>query len=199
MLAWSPSSIMPGKVNPVIAESLLMVCAQVVGNDATIAWCGAAGNFELNVMMPVLASDLLESQQLPATATRNFAERLVDGLEADGERIAALVEGSLATATALAPVIGYDKAAAIVKEANRSRRFTLARRSVEPDARSGSAVRGLKKKNTGRNACATGTTAHRGSLSIQPPPSRARMPSYMQVVTAIPASGLHWDYPPALR
>jgi fumarate hydratase class II len=116
------SSIMPGKVNPVIAESLLMVCAQVVGNDATIAWCGAAGNFELNVMMPILAYDLIESEELLASATRNFAERLVDGLEADTERIAALVEGSLATATALAPVIGYDKAAAIVKEAYRSRR-----------------------------------------------------------------------------
>jgi fumarate hydratase class II len=116
------SSIMPGKVNPVIAESLLMVCAQVIGNDATIAWCGAAGNFELNVMMPVLAYDLLESEQLLASATQNFAERLVDGLAADGERIAALVEGSLATATALAPVIGYDNTAAIVKEAYRSGR-----------------------------------------------------------------------------
>jgi fumarate hydratase class II len=113
---------MPGKVNPVIAESLLMVCAQVIGNDATIDWCGAAGNFELNVMMPVLAYDRLESEQLLASATQNFAERLVDGLAADGERIAALVEGSLATATALAPVIGYDSAAAIVKEAYRSRR-----------------------------------------------------------------------------
>jgi fumarate hydratase, class II len=116
------SSIMPGKVNPVIAESLLMVCAQVIGNDATIAWCGAAGNFELNVMMPVLAYDLLESEQLLASATQNFAERLVDGIVADGERIAALVEGSLATATALAPVIGYDGAAVIVKEAYRSGR-----------------------------------------------------------------------------
>jgi fumarate hydratase class II len=99
-----------------------MVCAQVVGHDATIAWCGAAGNFELNVMMPILAYDLLESEQLLATATRNFAQRLVDGIEADRERIAALVEGSLATATALAPLIGYDNTAAIVKEAYRSRR-----------------------------------------------------------------------------
>jgi len=82
---------MPGKVNPVIAESLLMVCAQVIGYDATIAWCGAAGNFELNTMMPILAYDLLESIQLLAAATRNFAEKLVDGLEADRERIAALV------------------------------------------------------------------------------------------------------------
>ena len=116
------SSIMPGKVNPVIAESLLMVCAQVIGYDATIAWCGAAGNFELNTMMPVLAYDLLESEHLLASATRNFAERLVDGIEADSERIAALVENSLATATALAPAIGYDRAAAIVKEAYRTRR-----------------------------------------------------------------------------
>jgi fumarate hydratase class II len=116
------SSIMPGKVNPVIAESLLMVCAQVIGYDATIAWCGAAGNFELNVMMPVMAYDLLESEELLAAAMRNFSERLVEGLQADRERIGALVEGSLATGTALAPAIGYDKAAAIVKEAYRSRR-----------------------------------------------------------------------------
>ena len=116
------SSIMPGKVNPVIAESVLMVCAQVIGYDATIAWCGAAGNFELNVMMPVMAYDLVESEELLAAATLNFAERLVEGLEADRERIGALVEGSLATGTALVPAIGYDRAAAIVKEAYGTRR-----------------------------------------------------------------------------
>jgi fumarate hydratase class II len=116
------SSIMPGKVNPVIAESVLMVCAQVIGHDATIAWCGAAGNFELNVMMPVMAYDLLESEELLAAASLNFAERLVEGLEADRERIATLVESSFATATALAPAIGYDKAAEIVKEAYRTGR-----------------------------------------------------------------------------
>src|SRR5262249_32931478 len=77
------SSIMPGKVNPVIAESLLMVCAQVVGYDATIAWCAASGNFELNVMMPVMACDLLDGIELLASGTRNFAEKLVDGLEVD--------------------------------------------------------------------------------------------------------------------
>ena len=87
------SSIMPGKVNPVIAESLLMVCAQVIGYDATIAWCGGAGNFELNVMMPVMAYDLIESEELLAAAMRNFSERLVEGLQADRERIDALVEG----------------------------------------------------------------------------------------------------------
>jgi len=116
------SSIMPGKVNPVIAESLLMVCAQVIGYDATIAWCGAAGNFELNVMMPVMAYDLLHAIELLAAATRNFTERLVRGLEADRERMTALVEQSLAMGTVLAPVIGYEKAAALVKEAHRTGR-----------------------------------------------------------------------------
>jgi fumarate hydratase class II len=116
------SSIMPGKVNPVIAESVLMVCAQVIGYDAAIAWSGAAGNFELNVMMPVMAYDLLESIELLAAASRNFAERLVDGLEADRERAGAYVEKSLAMGTALAPEIGYEKAAELVKEAYRSGR-----------------------------------------------------------------------------
>jgi len=111
------SSIMPGKVNPVIAESVLMVCAQVVGYDASIAWSGAAGNFELNVMMPVMAYDLLESIALLAAASRNFAERLVDSLAADNERAGAFVEQSLAMGTALVPEIGYEKAAALVKEA----------------------------------------------------------------------------------
>jgi fumarate hydratase class II len=111
------SSIMPGKVNPVIAESLLMVCAQVVGYDATIAWCAAAGNFELNVMMPVMAYDLLASIELLAAGSRNFAERLVEGLEADVARAGDFVEQSLAMGTALAPEIGYERAAALVKEA----------------------------------------------------------------------------------
>jgi fumarate hydratase class II len=113
------SSIMPGKVNPVIAESLLMVCAQVIGYDATIAWCGAAGNFELNVMMPVMAYDFLESITLLAAATENFARRLVRGLEADRVRARGFVEQSLAMGTALAPEIGYEKAAELVKEAYR--------------------------------------------------------------------------------
>ncbi len=111
------SSIMPGKVNPVIAESLLMVCAQVIGYDATIAWCGAAGNFELNVMMPVMAYDLIESIQLLAAAARNFAHHLVAGLEADRERALGFVEQSLAMGTALAPEIGYENAATLVKNA----------------------------------------------------------------------------------
>ena len=111
------SSIMPGKVNPVIAESVLMVCAQVVGYDATIAWCGAAGNFELNVMMPVMAYDILQSIELLASASRNFETKLVAGLEANRQRASSLVEQSLAMVTVLAPEIGYEKAAAISKEA----------------------------------------------------------------------------------
>ncbi len=82
------SSIMPGKVNPVIAESLLMACAQVIGYDATITWCCAAGNFELNVMMPVMAYDLLESIALLAAVSRNFSRRAIEGLEADRDRAA---------------------------------------------------------------------------------------------------------------
>src|SRR5579872_1479858 len=116
------SSIMPGRVNPVIAESLLMVCAQVVGYDAAIAWCGAAGNFELNVMVPVMAYDLLDAIELLAAGSRNFAERLVDGLDVDRARAGGFVEQSLAMCTVLAPVIGYEKAAAIAKEAYRSGR-----------------------------------------------------------------------------
>lgn len=116
------SSIMPGKVNPVIAESLLMACAQVIGHDAAITWCCAAGNLELNVMMPLMAYDLLESIALLATSSRNFGEKCVAGLEADRERTEAFVEQSLAMCTALVPEIGYEKAAAIAKEAHETGR-----------------------------------------------------------------------------
>jgi fumarate hydratase class II len=116
------SSMMPGKINPVIAESLLMVCAQVIGHDSAIAWCAAAGNFELNVMLPLMAWDLLDSIELLTAGTRNFETRLVQGLEANRERAAAFVEQSLATATALAPIIGYEQAAALAKEASASGR-----------------------------------------------------------------------------
>jgi len=111
------SSIMPGKVNPVIPESLLMICAQVMGHDATITWGCAAGNFELNVMMPVIAYDLLDSIELLSAGVRNFTLRCVNGIEANRDKTGALVEQSLAMATALTPEIGYDRAAAIAKEA----------------------------------------------------------------------------------
>jgi fumarate hydratase class II len=110
------SSIMPGKVNPVIAESLLMVAAQVIGNDATITICGQAGVFELNVMMPVMAHNLLESIRLLAASAGNFADKCVSGIVANVERCNEMVEKSLAMCTALAPEIGYDQAAAIAKE-----------------------------------------------------------------------------------
>jgi fumarate hydratase class II len=116
------SSIMPGKVNPVINESVTMVAAQVIGNDATITFCGAAGSLlELNVMMPVAAYDLLQSVSLLTTSSRNLARQCVDGLVATSKG-PELVEQGLMTTTALAPVIGYDAAAAIAKEAHASNR-----------------------------------------------------------------------------
>ena len=115
------SSIMPGKVNPVIVESLTMVVARVVGNDATVAFAQTGSFLELNVMLPVTASALLESIGLLAAAARNFSERTVAGLAAT-ERGPQLVEQGLMLATALAPVIGYDEAAKLAKEAHRTGR-----------------------------------------------------------------------------
>jgi fumarate hydratase class II len=111
------SSIMPGKVNPVICEALIQTCAQVIGNDAAITQGGLGGVFELNLMLPMIARNLLESISIIAGAAVMFRERLIDGLEADEEVCANYIEGSLAMCTALAPVIGYDAAAAIAKEA----------------------------------------------------------------------------------
>ena len=112
---------MPGKVNPVIIESMTMVVARVVGNDATVAF-GQTGSFlELNVMLPVTAVALLESIELLAAAAANLSRRTIDGLEAT-DRGPALVEQGLMLATALAPVIGYDDAAALAKEAFKSGR-----------------------------------------------------------------------------
>jgi fumarate hydratase class II len=128
------SSIMPGKVNPVIPEAVLMVAAQVVGNDATIAWANALGsNFDLNVMMPVLAYNLLQSIELLANAAEHLADKCIDArkhlegknipgvtsIEPDADRCQLLIERSLAMCTALAPRIGYDNAAAIAKLAYR--------------------------------------------------------------------------------
>ncbi len=112
------SSIMPAKVNPVIIESLLMVVAQVIGNDTTITYCDhSGGNFELNVMMPVMAYNFLQSVDLLATGSRNFSRRCVEGIKPNIKRIDELAEANISTVTALAPKIGYDKAAAIAKEA----------------------------------------------------------------------------------
>jgi fumarate hydratase class II len=115
------SSIMPGKVNPVMSEMVMQVAAQVIGNDATIAWSAAFGStFELNVMMPVMAYNLLQSIELLAKAARVFADRCAAGLEANVARCEGLVEQSLAMCTSLAPIVGYDKAADIAKESMKS-------------------------------------------------------------------------------
>jgi fumarate hydratase, class II len=114
------SSIMPGKVNPVIPESVLMVAAQVVGNDAAITIAGMSGVFELNVMMPLIAYDLLQSIEILANASRLLAEKCVEGIEGNRERCEELVEKSLAMVTALVPKIGYDAAAEIAKESVRT-------------------------------------------------------------------------------
>jgi fumarate hydratase, class II len=111
------SSIMPGKVNPVIPEAVLMVCARVIGNDATVAFAGAAGTFELNVMMPVMGQALLESLRLLSTSSRLLADRCVDGLQADVERCRELAESSPSVVTPLNRVIGYENAAKVAKKA----------------------------------------------------------------------------------
>ena len=110
------SSIMPGKVNPVLCESMMMVCAQVFGNDTCITWAAANGNLELNVMMPVMAHDLLESIRLLGNIADAFTEKCVIGIQANEERCRELVELSMAMVTSLAPKIGYDRAAEIAKE-----------------------------------------------------------------------------------
>jgi fumarate hydratase, class II len=114
------SSIMPGKVNPVIAESALMAAAQVIGNDLAVTLCGQSGVFELNVMMPVMAHNLLESIRLLAASAENLSRQCIPGIEANAERCNEMVEKSLAMCTALAPEIGYDAAAAIAKESYRT-------------------------------------------------------------------------------
>ena len=114
------SSIMPGKVNPVIAESALMAAAQVIGNDLAVTLSGQSGVFELNVMMPVMAHNLLESIRLLAASAENLSRQCIPGIEANAERCNEMVEKSLAMCTALAPEIGYDAAAAIAKESYRT-------------------------------------------------------------------------------
>jgi fumarate hydratase class II len=110
------SSIMPGKVNPVIPESVIQVCAQVHGNDLVVTLGGQWGALDLNTMLPVMASNLLESIDILGSAAANFAERCIDGIQANRERCAELIEQSQAMCTALAPEIGYDAAAQIAKE-----------------------------------------------------------------------------------
>jgi fumarate hydratase class II len=134
------SSIMPGKVNPVMSEMVLQVAAQVIGNDATIAFAasGIGSSFELSVMMPVIAYNLLQSIELLSRAAGVFADRCVDGIEANRERCQALVEQSLAMCTSLAPLIGYDAAAQIAKESFKTgrtiREIAIEKKLLDPQA-----------------------------------------------------------------
>jgi fumarate hydratase class II len=116
------SSIMPGKVNPVLPEVVTQVAAQVIGNDAAVTVGGLQGHFELNVFVPVIARNVLDSIRLLSAATRLFAEKCVDGIEANRETCEHYAELTLSAATALNPYIGYDKATEIVKEAASSGR-----------------------------------------------------------------------------
>ncbi|MDQ3691198.1 MAG: class II fumarate hydratase [Chloroflexota bacterium] len=116
------SSIMPGKVNPVIPEATLMVCAQVVGNDAAVAWGGAAGNFELNVMLPMLGRNILESIRLLANVIRLLADRCVDGITANVDQMREYAESSPAIVTPLNRHLGYEESASIAKQALAERR-----------------------------------------------------------------------------
>ena len=111
------SSIMPGKLNPVIPESLIQVCSQVIGNDSATTMGGLSGNFELNVMMPLMAHNLLQSIRLLSNGANNFSNRCIEGLKADRKRCEEMIEKSLALATALTPKIGYEEAARIAQKA----------------------------------------------------------------------------------
>jgi fumarate hydratase class II len=112
------SSIMPGKVNPTQCEAMTQICAQVMGNHTTITFCGASGNFELNVYKPAIIYNLLQSIRLLTDGCRSFAERCVAGIVANESVIAKHVENSLMLVTALSPHIGYDRAAQIAKKAH---------------------------------------------------------------------------------
>jgi fumarate hydratase class II len=131
------SSIMPGKVNPVIPEAVTQVVAQVFGNDATVAFAASQGSFELNTYMPVMARNLLESIRLLAAVSSLFRDRCIDGIEADVARCRSYAEASLSVVTSLAPLIGYERAAGLVKEASKSGRpvrdLALATGLVEED------------------------------------------------------------------
>lgn len=111
------SSIMPGKINPVMAESVIQVATEVIGSDTAVTFSGLSGNFELNVMMPLIAYHLLESIRLLANVTAVFRTQCIDGIKADRKNCEAMIEKNLMLATPLAPVLGYDRAAQIAKEA----------------------------------------------------------------------------------
>ncbi len=167
------SSIMPGKVNPVLSEMLMMVCAQVIGNDAAIAVGGLSGNFELNVMIPVIAHNLLQSIDLLSKGATVFAEKCVKGLEADAARCREMVERSLMMVTALAPAIGYDKAAAIAKEAlkkGKTVRELVREKRLLPDAE-------LRRLLDPRAMTEPGSGGERGAAGVKRRASRGGRPA----------------------
>ena len=145
------SSIMPGKVNPVIPEVVTQVSAQVIGNDAAITVGGIQGHFELNVFIPLIARNLLDSIRLLASASRLLAERCVDGIEANREQAERYAELTLSAATALNPYIGYDLAAEIVKEVGGVRPLAARGRAREGRGREG-ARRGARLPQDGPTA-----------------------------------------------
>ena len=153
------SSIMPGKVNPVICESVMQVCARVFGNDATVTWAAANGNFELNVMMPVLAHAMLESCRLIANVADVFREKCIEGLQANVARCNELVEYSMAMVTSLAPIIGYDKAAEIAKESaktGRTVRELCREKNILPEAELTAALNPIEMTKPGGDGAAGG-------------------------------------------
>ena len=154
------SSIMPGKVNPVMCEALMQVCAQVFGGDATITWAAATGsNFELNVMMPVLAHNFLENVRILTNSIRAFTEKCVRGISANEARCRELVEYSMAMVTSLAPIIGYDRAAEIAKESaktGKTVRELCMEQKILPDAELAAALDPVEMTKPGGEGAAGG-------------------------------------------
>jgi fumarate hydratase class II len=153
------SSIMPGKVNPVLCESVMQVSAQVFGNDTTVCWGGANGNLELNVMMPVMAYNILESIRLLANVVRAFQDKCVIGITANRERCQELVEYSMAMVTSLAPIIGYDRAAEIAKESaktGKTVRQICREKQVLPEADLNRALDPIEMTKPGGDGAASG-------------------------------------------
>ena len=144
------SSIMPGKVNPVIPEMALQVSAQAIGNDAVITQGGQAGNFELNVMLPLMAYDLIQSIQLLSGAARALGEKCIRGIEANEEKCASNLEQSLALATAFVPAIGYDRAASLAKEAYEKKK-TIREVALEKRVLSEEEIRKILDKMVGKD------------------------------------------------
>jgi fumarate hydratase class II len=148
------SSIMPGKVNPVIPEAVNLVAAQVIGNDAAITVCGSLGQLELNIMMPVIAYDLLQSIEILANGSRVLSEKCVSGITADRERCYGYADRSLMVVTAITPHIGYDNAAKVAKKAiaeNKSIRQVILEEKILPKEKLDE-VLDLKKMTKGGRA-----------------------------------------------